>query len=47
MRLALSNDGNVFVATAPNEDSAAQGIDGGPQDDDSAIEAGAVYLVHP
>ena len=43
-RLALSNDGNVFVAAAPNEDSAAQGIDGGPQDDDSAIEAGAVYL---
>lgn len=28
---------------APNEDGAAQGINGRP-DDDSAIEAGAVYL---
>ena len=43
-RLALSGDGNVLVAAAPNEDSAAQGINGGRQDDDSAFEAGAVYL---
>ncbi len=43
IRLALSGDGTVLAVAGPNEDSAAQGIDGA-QDDDSAIEAGAVYL---
>lgn len=42
-RLALSGDGNVLVVGAQLEDSASQGIDGF-QDDDSALEAGAVYL---
>jgi hypothetical protein len=41
-RLALSGDGNTAVIGAALEDSAAQGIDG-RQNDDSAIEAGAVY----
>ena len=43
VKLALSGDGNALVVTASNEDSAAQGING-KQDDDSAIEAGAVYF---
>ena len=43
VKTALSADGNTLVVTASNEDSAAQGIDG-KQDDDSANEAGAVYL---
>ena len=43
IRLAVSGDGNTLAVAAPNEDSAAQGING-RQDDDSAIEAGAVYL---
>jgi hypothetical protein len=43
VRLALSGDGNTLAVGAPNEDSAAQGING-PQNDDSATEAGAVYL---
>lgn len=43
IRLALSGDGNTLAVGAPNEDSAAQGIDG-KQDDDSATEAGAVYV---
>jgi hypothetical protein len=42
-RLAVSGDGNVLVVGAQYEDSAAQGIDG-LQDDDSASEAGAVYV---
>ena len=42
-RLALSADGNVLVVGAQYEDSDAQGI-GGPQDNDAAQEAGAVYL---
>lgn len=42
-RLALSGDGNTLVAGAQLEDSAASGI-GGAQEDDSATEAGAVYL---
>jgi len=42
-RLALSADGNVLVAGAQFEDSAAQGVDGF-QDDDSAAEAGAIYV---
>lgn len=41
--VALSGDGNTFVAAAPNEDSAAKGI-GGNQQDDSAQEAGAAYV---
>ena len=43
VRLALSGDGNTLAVGAPNEDSAAQGING-RQNDDSASEAGAVYL---
>jgi len=42
-RMDLSGDGNTLAASAQLEDSAAQGIDG-PQGDDSAQEAGAVYL---
>jgi hypothetical protein len=42
-RLALSGDGNTAAMGASLEDSAAQGING-RQDDDSANEAGAVYL---
>jgi hypothetical protein len=42
-RLALSGDGNTAAIGASLEDSAARGIDG-RQDDDSAHEAGAVYL---
>ena len=42
-RLALSGNGNVLVAGAQLEDSGSRGIDG-HQDDDSALEAGAVYL---
>jgi hypothetical protein len=43
VRLALSGDGNTMVVGAPNEDSAAKGING-KQDDDSADGAGAAYL---
>ena len=43
VRLALSGDGNTLAAGAQNEDSAAQGINGN-QKDESAEEAGAVYL---
>jgi FG-GAP repeat protein len=43
VRLALSGDGNSLAVGAQNEDSAAQGING-RQNDDSADEAGAVYL---
>jgi hypothetical protein len=42
-RLQLSGDGNTLAISAQLEDSAAQGING-KQDDDSAQEAGAVYL---
>ena len=42
-RLDLSGDGNTLAVGAQLEDSAARGIDG-EQDDDSAQEAGAVYL---
>jgi hypothetical protein len=42
-RLQLSGDGNTLAASAQLEDSAAQGING-RQADDSAQEAGAVYL---
>ena len=42
-RLALSGDGEYVRGAAPNEDSAARGL-GGKQDDDSADQAGAVYV---
>ena len=42
-RLALSGDGDTLAVGAQLEDSAARGIDG-EQDDDSAQEAGVVYL---
>ena len=42
-RLSLSGDGNTAAIGASLEDGAAQGING-KQDDDSANEAGAVYL---
>ena len=42
-RLALSGDGNTAALGASLEDGGAQGING-RQDDDSANEAGAVYL---
>jgi trimeric autotransporter adhesin len=43
VRLAVSGDGGTLAVSAPNEDSAAQGINGN-QDDNSADEAGAVYV---
>jgi hypothetical protein len=43
VRVALSGDGNTMIATAPNEDSNAKGIDGN-QKNDSAQEAGAGYV---
>ena len=43
VRIAISGDGNTVAVGAQNEDSAAKGINGN-QDDDSAPEAGAVYL---
>jgi hypothetical protein len=42
-RLALSGDGDTLAAAAPNEDGGGQGT-GGNQNDDSASEAGAVYI---
>ncbi len=42
-RLSLSGDGNALAVGAQLEDGGASGI-GGPQNDDSAQEAGAVYL---
>jgi FG-GAP repeat protein len=42
-RLALSGDGATLAFSAPNEDSAARGL-GGKQDDESADQAGAVYV---
>lgn len=42
-RLSLSGDGATLAVGAQLEDSAARGIDG-PQDDDAAQEAGAVYV---
>jgi hypothetical protein len=44
VRLVLSGDGNTLVLGAQNEDSPAQGING-RQDDESADDAGAVYLL--
>ncbi len=43
VRIAISGDGNTVAVGAPNEDSAATGING-KQDDESALEAGAVYF---
>jgi FG-GAP repeat len=43
VHLALSGDGNTLAVCAPNEDSAAKGING-KMDDDSADGAGAVYV---
>ena len=43
VRLALSGDGNTLAVAAPNEDSAARGING-RQDDNSASGSGALYL---
>jgi hypothetical protein len=42
VRIAISGDGNTVAVSAPNEDSAAKGLNG-DQDDNSAQEAGAVY----
>ena len=39
----MSGDGNTLAASAQLEDGAARGIDGN-QDDNTAAEAGAVYL---
>jgi hypothetical protein len=41
--VALNSDGNTLVVGAPTEDSDANGI-GGDQNDDSAEDAGAVYV---
>lgn len=41
--LALSNDASTLAVGAPDEDSAATGIDGN-QADDSVVSAGAVYI---
>jgi hypothetical protein len=43
LRLDISGDGNTLVIGSPNEDSAAQGING-KQDDDSATDSGAAYV---
>jgi len=43
VRIAISGDGNTVAVGAPNEDSAAKGVNG-KQDDNSAFEAGAVYV---
>jgi len=43
IRLAMSGDGNTLAVAASNEDGGARGING-RQDDNSAVDAGAVYL---
>jgi len=43
--VALSGDGSILVVGANREDSAAVGI-GGSQSDNSALDAGAVYVYH-
>ncbi len=43
LALALSGDGNTLAVGAPNEESAARGING-DQSDNSADHAGAVYM---
>ena len=42
-KLALTGDGDTLAVAAALEDSAAQGING-RQDDDSAVDAGVVYM---
>jgi hypothetical protein len=42
-RFAVSGDGDTLSVAAPNEDGGAKGLNG-RQDDDSAVEAGAVYV---
>jgi hypothetical protein len=42
-RVALGGGGDTLAVSAPNEDSPARGI-GGREDDDSADQAGAVYV---
>ena len=41
--VALSGNGQSLAVGAPEEDGAATGVDGN-QEDDSAVDAGAVYL---
>jgi hypothetical protein len=43
VRMAMSGDGNTLIVGAQNEDSNAKGINGN-QNDNSADEAGAVYI---
>jgi len=43
VRMALSGDGNTLAVSAPNENGGMKGINGN-QADDSADDAGAVYL---
>jgi hypothetical protein len=43
VRLALSGDGNTLAVGAPNENGGSKSING-PQNDDSAPQAGAVYV---
>jgi len=43
VKLALSGDGDTLAVAASNEDGGAQGING-EQDDNSAVDAGAVYF---
>jgi len=43
IRIAISGDGDTVAVGATNEDSSAKGING-KQDDDTALEAGAVYV---
>jgi hypothetical protein len=43
VHLALSGDGNTLAVGASNEDSSSRGING-KQDDESAPEAGAIYV---
>src|SRR5262249_30790333 len=42
-RVALSTDGNTLAVSAPNESSAATGVNGN-QADNTAFESGAVYV---
>ena len=44
--LAISGDGNTIAVGAPHESSSARGINGN-EDDNSAYNAGAVYVYTP
>ena len=46
MGLAISRDGNTIAVGAPHESSSARGINGN-ENDDSAYNAGAVYVYTP